>query len=128
MVQSRRATTASQIDSFINKTKSSRYTNKYKYWYIDLNLYLRVSKTGRSTWLYRIAIRDESKKYKYYFSYISIGVYPTVSLKTAREEAEILISQTRSKINPLEVRKREKSHLLRLKGYGINGVKLTNHT
>lgn len=87
----------------------------YKFYSIGNNLWLRVhSKTGSSTWLYRLAIPDASKKSGYKFSFITIGTYPVISLMKARLEAEALKIQVKSGINPVETRAKEAQRLTTL--------------
>lgn len=101
------------IQSNINKAKNGKAIQKYKFYYIDINLYQRVSvKRGYTTWLFRICIPDTRKKNGYKFTYYSIGEYPQIPLRLAIQKAEELNITVKSGINPLEARNKEKKKLI----------------
>lgn len=67
----------------------------------EKGLYLEVTPTGAKRW--RLKYRFEGKE-----KLLSVGVYPDVSLKQARERREALRKQIADGINPAEARKAEK--------------------
>lgn len=83
-------------------------TVKYKMYGIGQNLWFRVhTKTGNASWQYRIALKDTSKKSGYKFSYLNLGIYPTLTLQHARIKAMELKEQVKSGINPHQQRKQD---------------------
>lgn len=101
------------IQSNINKAKNCNGSQKYKFFYIDINLYQRVSvKQGRTTWLFRICIPDSQRKLGYKFTYYSIGEYPQIPLRIAIQKAEDLNCLVRSGVNPLDFRIAEEKKLI----------------
>jgi integrase len=64
-------------------------------------LYLEVAPTGARRWRFKYRISGKEKR-------ISLGVYPDVGLKDAREKLDEVRKQLRSNIDPSERRKAEK--------------------
>ena len=103
------------IQSYIANAKKTS-SAKYKHFHVANNLYLRVSANkGFASWLFRIALPNSNYKYGYKFSYYTIGRYPLITLKMAKDRAEELNNQVRSGINPLEADKATKNKQLTLK-------------
>lgn len=70
------------------------------------------SKSGNASWLYRIALPDQTKKSGYKFSYYTIGSYPVITLHKARNESFSISELIKQGINPLEKKQsKEKANI-----------------
>jgi integrase len=62
------------------------------------NLYLRIAPGGSKGWIFRYTLGGKTRD-------AGLGSYPTVSLATARDEAEPLRRQIKDSIDPIETRR-----------------------
>lgn len=94
--------TDKSLQSYIRQSQKDT-TKKYHFYSIGNNLWFRVhSKSGNATWLYRIALPDQTKKSGYKFSFQTIGKYPLITLQNARIESMKLSDKVSIGINPVE--------------------------
>ena len=88
-------------DRAIQKAKANERSSVYLS--DGLGLYIRVMKSGNKVWVYRM--KDAGGKTRW----IDLGVYPVLTLSSARSEAAILNSKRRQGIDPVKEKKSEES-------------------
>lgn len=100
------------LQSYIRQSQKD-VTKKYHFYSLGNNLWFRVhSKSGNASWLYRIALPDQTKKSGYKFSYYTIGSYPVITLHKARNESFSISELIKQGINPLEKKQsKEKANI-----------------
>ena len=91
------------------KIKAAKPTGKTQRLFDERGLYLEVSPKGGKWWRLKYSFHSKEKR-------ISLGVYPDVGLKEARERRDEARKLVANGINPSEHRKRSKATTLQAVG------------
>jgi len=86
-------------DTTIKNSKAREKTYKL---YDERGLYLEISPTGGKWWRFKFRFEDKEKR-------LSLGTYPDVSLRDARDKRDALRKQVASGTDPSNVRRDEKA-------------------